>query len=314
MNGIERARQYYEAFGKPMLEAQFPEIMDKIAVGVCGSGSDSFGYDDTTSRDHDMDPGFCIFLPEETVVDRRTAFLLERAYHKLPKTFDGLTRPLVNPVGGARRGVLRRDDFFTAKTGIPDGSLPLEAWFRIPSYALAEATNGAVFFDGDGRFTAIREKLKTYPPDVMKKKLAASLVLMAQSGEYNFPRILKHGETAAAALALYRYADAALDAAFLLGERYRPFYKWSFRALREILAFATLASPLEKLLTEGFDRENAEQKSALIGEIDRFIVEKLREKGLSDADGTDPEQHAFAVNARIEDPALRNEHILFAAP
>ena len=87
MNGLELARGYYEEFGKPMLEADFANILPFLAVGFVGSGSEHYGYDDEISRDHDFEPGFCIFLPDEDVVDRRHAFQLERAYAKLPKEY-----------------------------------------------------------------------------------------------------------------------------------------------------------------------------------------------------------------------------------
>ncbi len=79
MKGLEISRKYYEEYGLPMLKEQFPEVMNLLAVGLVGSGSECFGFDDEVSRDHDFDPGFCIFLPDESVVDRRTEFQLERA-------------------------------------------------------------------------------------------------------------------------------------------------------------------------------------------------------------------------------------------
>ncbi len=39
MKGMELAKAYYEEFGRPMLEEQFPDLKDKIAVGLTGSGS-----------------------------------------------------------------------------------------------------------------------------------------------------------------------------------------------------------------------------------------------------------------------------------
>ena len=113
MNGLELARAYFEAHGRPMLEEQFPELLPFLAAGILGSGSECFGYDDEVSRDHDFEPGFCIFLPGEDVVDRRSAFLLERAYAKLPKEFMGVSRAPLQPAGrgtgsSGRRSFLRK--------------------------------------------------------------------------------------------------------------------------------------------------------------------------------------------------------------
>ena len=106
MQGLALAKAYYEIYGEPMLREQFPELLPYLAVGLTGSGSECFGFDDEVSQDHDFEPGFCLFLPGEEIVDRRTAFQLERAYAKLPKEFEGFSRPLLQPVGGARRGGL----------------------------------------------------------------------------------------------------------------------------------------------------------------------------------------------------------------
>ena len=116
MKGLELSRSYFENFGKTMLE-EFPDILPKIAAGLCGSGSECFGFDDDISRDHDFEPGFCIFLPSEETVDRRSAFLLERAYSKLPSEHMGVKRLKIQPVGGPRHGVMRIEDFFKARTG-----------------------------------------------------------------------------------------------------------------------------------------------------------------------------------------------------
>ena len=145
MKGLELARAYYKEYGEPMLREKFPELLPRLAVGLCGSGSECWGFDDVTSRDHDFEPGFCIFLPGEEVVDRKAAFALERAYAALPREFRGFKRSLVSPVGGARHGVIRTSDFLADKVGKPDGQLSLTDWLFIPDYALAEA----VKLDGD---------------------------------------------------------------------------------------------------------------------------------------------------------------------
>ena len=116
-NGMTLSRRYFEEYGFPMLTAQFPEVLPFLAAGLCGSGSECFGYDDAVSRDHDFEPGFCLFLPDESVVDRRTAFLLERAYASLPSEFMGISRSRLQPAGGARHGVIRTSSFFLEKTG-----------------------------------------------------------------------------------------------------------------------------------------------------------------------------------------------------
>ena len=312
MKGLELSRAYFERFGRPMLEEQFPELLPFLAAGLCGSGSECFGWDDEVSRDHDFEPGFCLFLPEEELVSRRQEFLLERAYAKLPAAFGGVERARMRPVGGARHGVLRTADFFGKTVGAPNGLLTAGQWLTLPEQALAEATNGAIFFDNWGEVGRIREQLAYFPEDVRLKRLAGRLLLAAQAGQYNYPRCLAHGESGAAQLAAIEFADSAAAAAFLLARRYRPYYKWRFRALRELPCLSALSEPLEKLLTTGNDPETAREKERLIEEICAALAAELRAQGLAENGSGELEKLAYAVNAGVKDPELRNRHILAA--
>lgn len=310
MKGLELARQYYEAFGAQMLQQQFPQVLPYLAIGLAGSGSECYGYDDETSRDHDFEPAFCIFLPGEDVVDRATAFRLERAYAKLPKEFMGLKRSSVDPVGGSRHGVIRMEDFFLEKTGSADGELCVEQWFSVPEYALLEATNGAVFADPYGRFTAIREKLRYFPEDVRRKKLAGRLLLMGQAGQYNYGRCVARGETAAAQLAVFEFTQSALHSIYLLSRCYMPYYKWSFRGLKRLGQLGALAPELEYLISSGNTPKEAEEKTALMEQICACIVRELQAQGLTRLQSAELERQAYAVNDTVADGELRNGHIL----
>ncbi|MBQ0083912.1 MAG: DUF4037 domain-containing protein, partial [Clostridiales bacterium] len=275
MKGIDISRAFYEEYGKPMLENDFPNLLSKIAVGFVGSGSERYGFDDTFSRDHDFEAGFAIFLPDETVIDRRTEFLLERAYNKLPKEFMGVKREMLSPVGGNRNGPIRTARFYTEKVGSPDGALTDIDWLKLPDYALFEATNGEVFYDGYGEFTRIRESLSNQPEDIKLKKLAGSLLIMAQSGQYNYPRCVLRGEAEASVLALSEFVRSAVKVLFLLANRYEPYYKWSFHCLKTF-EDGEITSKLSYLLLSG--SENSEKKYEIIEEICTAVAQKLTDK------------------------------------
>ena len=312
MKGLELSRAFYEQYGAPMMREQFPALLPLLAVGLLGSGSECFGFDDEVSQDHDFEPGFCVFLPGEEQVDRRTAFQLERAYAKLPKEFEGFRRPMLLPVGGARRGVLRTAEFFSDMVGAPDGVLTLGQWLTVPEQALAEATNGELYCDGPGEVTAIRERLAYFPEDVRLKRLAGHLLLMAQAGQYNYARTLRHGEPAAAQLAVCEFVKSAISAIFLLNRRYQPYYKWSFRALRALPLLSPLAEKLEWLLTTDNAAQIAPEKQDAIELIAAAVIDELIAQELTRANCGDLEKHAYSVNDRVADAALRNEHILAA--
>ena len=312
MKGLELAEKYYLEFGKSMINTEFPDIKDKIAIGLAGSGSECFGFDDDISTDHDFEPGFCIFIPGEDIVDRKTEFRLERAYSKLPKEFMGLKKSLVSPVGGSRRGVIRISDFLLEKTGTADGSLTVSQWLTVSENSLLEATNGKIFFDGLGLLTKVRESIGYLPDDIRIKKLAGNLLIMAQAGQYNYPRCLMRGETGAAQLAAFEFTKAAINVIFLLNKKYVPYYKWCFRAMRDLDKLSALCDTLEFLISSENYGAVCETKTEVIEDTARMVIEELQSNALTEAICLDLEKHAYSVNDRICDPAIRNMHILSA--
>ncbi len=308
MKGLELSEQYYRTYGEPMLKEKFPELFPKIAVGLMGSGSEVLGYDDETSQDHDFSPGFCVILPGEEVVSRREAFLLERAYSQLPKSFEGFTRQKLSPVGGNRLGVIRFSDFLRQRTGSPTGELDVYDWLTLPEQNLLEITAGKIFSDPSGFVSEIREDLKTLPEAIRLKKLAGNLLYAAQTGVYNYERCLEHKESGAAQLSLFDFAKSAMQCCFVLSERYMPYYKWRFRAFRELPAFGHHAEKMEYLISSPNEAGDVEKKREMItGILEDILTAAGFEKG------TDPGKAAYELNDKISDGELRNLNILAAA-
>ena len=291
MKGIELAEHYYNEYGKKMIETEFAEYADRIAVGLVGEGSECLGYDDEISADHDFEPGFCLWITEED--ERRFGFKLERAYARLPKEFMGYERQRLSPVGGSRHGVFTIGEFYRKMIGcdgVPDSD---EKWLAIPSHRLLTATNGIVFRDDLGAFTEIRETLKKgYPESVRRKKLSDSLLTMAQSGQYNYERCVKRGEWGAAFLTLSEFVKSAISVIYLLNNRYEPFYKWAFRGMRELPRLSELEKTLTELLVSG---EETFGKLQLIEEVAEKISAELTVQGLSRANGSTLHAHAYSV-------------------
>ena len=312
MNGMELARQYYESCGAPMLHARFADCEQVIAAALTGSGSECYGYDDDVSTDHDFEPGFCLFLPGEDIVDRRTAFQLERAYMKLPAEFEGFRRQKLGPAGGARHGVFRLEEYFADRLGCVPEKMTMNDWLRLPSSALAEAVNGQVFRDDAGLLTDCRRILRQMPEDARKKRLAGHLLSMGQSGQYNYVRCLRHGEKAAAQLAAVEFVRHTMETVFLLHRSYCPFYKWSFRALRNLPDEAETAGTLAWLLTTDNEPQRAEEKYAAMESLAARVIEMLQAQELTRAVCSDLEKHAYSVNEGIGNGEVRNLHILCA--
>ncbi len=310
MKGLELSEKFYNAFGAPMLQADFPDLLPFIAVGLTGSGSECYGFDDEISRDHDFEPGFCIFIPDEDIIDNQSAFRLERAYSALPREFMGFERPLQTPVGGNRHGVIRTNDFFKNKVGSPNGKLSEGDWFTIPESALAEAVNGKIFFDNYGEVSLIRSRLSYYPEDIRIKKLAGNLLIMGQAGQYNYGRSIKRNDTAAAQLAVIEFVKSAINVIFLLNKSYAPYYKWSFRALKELPLLNELSDDLEYLISSGNDSNEASNKILTVDSIGETVIRELKNQSLTKYNGSELEGHAYSVNNAVKDGDIRNLHIL----
>ena len=182
-------------------------------------------------------------------------------------------------------------------------------WLSLPDYALAEAVNGEVFFDHYGEFSRIREELICMPEDIKLKRLAGNLLIMAQSGQYNFVRCMKHGEPEAAQLACVEFVNAAMKTAFLLRDRYMPYYKWSFRALRALDSEKKYSEALSFLLC---GKASAKEQYDVIEKITSDVISELHAHGITKVSCGELEKHAYSVNDSITDGTIRNMHILVA--
>ena len=309
MKGLELARAYYREYGEKMLQEQFADVFDRITVGLVGEGSECLGFDDDLSVDHDFEPGFCLFLDEED--ERKFGFKLERAYAKLPKEYEGLKRSLMSPAGGNRRGVIVTEDFYEKLLGTKTAPGEPFDWIRIPETYLSVASSGEIFKEGTGKFMDVRRVLlQGYPEDVRKKKLAAHLAFMGQSGQYNYTRCVLRGESGTAQLALYEFVTHAIGAVYLLNKKYCPFYKWAFRGMRELAKLSDLEQPLAYLLETGNDKADFETKQGIVEDVASALITEMKSQSLTDAMCNNLDTHAYSVTDKIKDGSLRNMHIM----
>ena len=109
------------------------------------------------------------------------------------------------------------------------------------------------------------------------------------------------------------FVNAAMKVNFLIQDRYMLYYKWSFRALRELVGAEERSEKLSFLLF-GDNRNNAvaERKYDTIEEIAFETITTLQEKELTKAICGDLEKHAYSVNDKIADSTVRNMNILIA--
>ena len=306
MTGQQLARQYYETLGRPALAARFPALVPRMAVGLAGEGSECFGFDDALSRDHDWGAGFCIWLEEDDF--RQYGAQVQAVYDSLPAAEAGfLVRRQLGGYSAGRVGCLCTQHWYRRYTGFPAGPETSAQWRRVLEAYLATATNGTVFADPLGRFSAVREKLLAfYPEDVRLKKLAARAAAMAQAGQYNYPRCLKREDMVAAQLARAEFMRAGMSMAYLLNHRYAPFYKWMHRGLK---GMPVLPRAYEQFAQLAETPDGAQAAGQMEG-ICLTVAAELRRQGLSTIRDSFLLPHAAEIMEHIADPALRRAHVM----
>ena len=229
VHGLDLAEGFYYDFGRQMIHDKFPEYEGRIAVGLVGEGSECFGFDDEISPDHDFGPGFCMWLTDEDYA--RIGQALQDEYDKLPTEYRGISK-IDSGKAQKRTGVFRISDFYRGILGIDGAPNSENDWLFIEDARFATATNGKVFVDQLGIFSAIRnEILKYYPEKVYRRKLARCATLMSQYGQYNYLRMLRRADKVSAGVALYRFIEQAMEMVYMLNAVYAPFYKWKRRGL-----------------------------------------------------------------------------------
>ena len=233
-NVREKNRRFYEMYVAELIHERFSEYEDRIAVGIAGEGSDCLGYDDAISRDHDFGTGVCLWLTDEDMA--RFGQALSEAYNEL---VDSAERSYLTKRLRERRGVMTIHDFYSTILRIDCDTegcrMTEDEWYRLDHSCLKTATNGEIFRDDLGTFTAFRKYLLNYYPDrVWKLRIAEQLHEYASSFQVNYARCMTRGDTVAAELCRAKGIQAAMELFFLLRREYPPYYKWTYRALSDL--------------------------------------------------------------------------------
>ena len=305
MNGLTLAEQYFHECGLPMILRDFPLHAERIACGLAGDGSECFGFDDELSRDHDWGPGFCIWVANEDY-DGIAKELMHK-YRQLPGTFLGFGPRRQSEWGDERIGVFEIGDFYSRYIGYRNIPQNNEKWMVVPESALAAATNGKVFYDPLGDFSAIRNRLlQFYPDDVRLKKMAARCMTVAQSGQYNLNRCIKRDDHFAIRYAETKFCIDVISLIFILNRRYTPFYKWMSRALVDLPRLGREIFEKIELLIQTPDYR---LKPEMVEDICSLIIAELKAEGLTDSSSTFLLDHGPVIQGKIKDKKLRERNV-----
>lgn len=313
MKGLELAENYYEAYGRQMLDDQFADMKGQTAAGLVGYGSECLGFDDDISKDHDYGPSFCIWLPRE--IYKEYGARMQAAYEALPRQFMGFAGRMEEEQGKGRVGVLCLEDFYEEMIGRSSVPQTEMEWLTIPEEMLATAVNGKVFEDHLRQFSSIRDGLmQYYPHGVWIKKIADSMAKAAQAGQYNYARAMKRGERIAAEMALTEFVKESMHLVYLLNRTYAPFYKWMHRGMQNLSTCSEIGDMLNLLYRipdpasawEGvsatdyvYNLNTNDGRVLIIEAVCNILVQELNEQGLSDLQDNFLQNHIGTVLEKL---------------
>lgn len=329
LSGLQLARKYWEEYGRPLLTDKYERVRSRIAIGLVGHGSECYGFDDTTSRDHDFAPRFCLWVTDDDAADFGKD--LQRDYEALPDTFLGYSRGSVlrtpRSQGSQRReGVLRIPQFYENLTGYttPPSDSPSEAvqWLLLDEASLAAATNGEIFADALGTFSSTRRAFKAMPDDVRLSLISRRIGMMAQTGQYNFPRMVTRGQLAGAWRSLTEFIHASASLVFLINTPsaagYLPYYKWEMASLKRLCSrmgtrLSDSYEPLYTIMTAASAASFSDATTdafhsvaAQIAAVCSMVVTELKSEGLTTSSEDFLEWHRPYVEEAITNPQLRS--------
>lgn len=333
ISGLTLSRLYYETYGKKMIHEQFPEYESRIAVGLCGEGSQCFGFDDEISQDHDFGPCFCMFLTDEDY--NAIGQQLQEAYDSLPDTLNGYTRPYT-PLFVKRYRVHTISGFMEHFTGMEKLPQTSKEWLSIPPSSIACLVNGEVFRDDLGAFTRMRQYFQAYYPDPLWYRLIAQCAgQMAQAGQYNYNRQMRRKEYVSARLALNEFMRQTMQMVYLLNRKYPPYEKWLHQGIKNMpilpqiygICNALTDMPNQKEAWENLSEEEAEgingkdQTSLTIELVCSLVSQEMHQRNLTCTKTPYLENHAKELveksdqmlNGHLEDTPVGEDSPLLAS-
>lgn len=280
ISGMELSKEYYEEYGRPMLEEAFKPYVDRLTIGLVGEGSECYGFDDEFSADHDFGPSFCIFVDDD--IYEKIGHELESAYESLPEEYMGYACSKT-AMGANRRGVIKTSEFY--KNHLCAESYENIDFSQVKDYELAVCSNGQLFNDSDTSFTEFRNKLlKGYPEKYRLLKLAEDVANVSQTGQYNFERMIKRNDDFTAQIMVGDFCKAAMTLYHHMQNVYVPHDKWLKQSTLRLAGGEELIILLEKIIGKVNFSEYGDV-IATVEEVGSFFATKLYELGdISDVD------------------------------
>jgi len=310
--GIALCQAYFHEVVQPILDTAYPDL--RYAAALIGSGSEVLGFDTPMSTDHDWGPRVLIFLDHAPTAASLDKVLSER----LPPTFRGY--PTRFGLSSGERvthhvKIHGLDAWLQAYLGITQQTalaMSPADWLSIPGQKLRTVTEGAVYHDGTGALTAVREALAYYPRDVWLYLLAAGWSRIGEE-EHFLGRTGFIGDELGSRLIAARLVHDLMNLCFLQARQYAPYSKWFGTAFTGL----DVAPALTPIFRAVLAAPTWQDREAHLGAAYTLIAEGHNALGITPPLSTQAsafhdrpfhvihaERFAEAILAQITDPAV----------
>ncbi|MFI9586978.1 DUF4037 domain-containing protein [Streptomyces sp. NPDC052236] len=329
LTGLELSRIFYEEAVRPLLDKEYPGLA--YAAARVGSGSEVLGFDTPRSADHEWGPRLNLFLGRDAASEQ-AADLHRLLAERLPKQVRGWPthfRHHDNPLDRVSGHMELTEGPVDHRVSVDDlaawlgtqlglhtetAAPTVRDWLWMPQQKLAETTGGAVFHDGLGTLTAVRERLAWYPDDVWRYLLACQWQRISQEEAF-VGRCAEVGDDPGSAVVAGRLVRDLMRLCLLMERRYAPYSKWLGSAFARLPAAESLTPSLQGALAATAYPERERHL------CDAYEIAGTLQNDTGLASAVDPsrrpyhsrpflvlhaERFAQALTQTISDPALRN--------
>lgn len=261
MNGIKLSMDFYHELVEPLVTPLCPGH----GAGLIGAGSEVLGYDTELSEDHDYSARCFVFT--DGYGEEMKEKLRRELHEKLPPAFRGYP---------TRVDICTAWEFFRGGIGFdPDRMTPYE-WLSVPSQKLLELTSGKIFKSTEA-IEHLREKVRTYPRDVLLYILAAQWGRIGQEMAF-VGRCQDTGDILGSSILASRMVTYLMRLCFLYEGKYAPYWKWFGTAFKHIKNAERLQPVFDKILSA----KDWEERESGLAEAYTILGEIHNASGLAD--------------------------------
>ena len=300
MSILDISREFFNQEVLPVLKAEFPEETARITFGLFGHGSEALKMDDQYSADHHFGLRIDALMPDD-IFNRREE-IMQVVGEKMPSSFKGYELGESTRAGaGIAPDNLKL--FLQRTIGIDHPPETNEEWLNLPEEDIIHLTNGEIWHDPSGEFTAIRNRLLEYYPDeVWYRRMAHWCRYYSGMGSYAHKRALLRDNEIFAAIAFGKTIRWGIQLAFMLDRTYYPYDKWVYTFFKQL---PRMYDRMGSLVEEAVKLSTSwERKQELLDEIADVIDQTMVEDGIipphpklkgSDTSGYRLTEHAYKV-------------------